>query len=65
MTVMEALKKSMDILNGVNIPISMTQKIGIPVNDAVSLIQASVTALENAANKEGQHEEPEEGEGNE
>lgn len=49
MTVLEALKQSVDQLNRVNIPISMIQQIGVPVQSAVGLIQASVDALEKGA----------------
>lgn len=49
MTVLEALKQSVDQLNRVNIPISMIQQIGVPVQNAAGLIQASVDALEQGA----------------
>lgn len=49
MTVLEALKQSIAELNQVNVPISMIQQIGVPVQKAVALIQASVDALEKAA----------------
>ena len=49
MTVLEALKESIDKLNQVNVPISMIQQIGLPVQNAMGLIQASVNALEQGA----------------
>ena len=60
MTVIEALKKSVNILNGVNVPISMLQKVGAPVSSAISLIQASVDALERGAMQQPKEEHPEE-----
>ena len=59
MTVLEALKQATDILDSVNIPISLVQKIGNPVNDAVTLVKASINAMEQAEKE--QKEESEEG----
>ena len=57
MTVIEALRKSVEVLNGVNIPISMIEKIGMPVQQATALIQASLTALEQNAQEQEQPEQ--------
>ncbi len=57
MTVLEALKQAVDILEAVNIPVPMIEKIGNPVNNSVNLVKASINALEKAEQKK----EPEKG----
>lgn len=63
MTVLEALKESINTLNGISVPVAMIQQIGVPVQRAVALIQASADALEKSAQEQAQEPgaEPEEG----
>ena len=58
MTVIEALNKSIDILNGISVPVAMINQIGAPVQQAVSLIQASLDAWDKA-NKEHEQKDQE------
>ena len=56
MTVLEALKETLKILNGINIPVSYLQQIGVPVSEAVKYIEATINAIEKAPNPK--EEEP-------
>lgn len=56
MTVLEALKQAIETLNGVSIPVPQLHSIGMPIDRATSLIQASIDALEKNVKTE---EEPE------
>lgn len=63
MTVLEALKQAIETLNGVSIPVPQLHSIGMPIDRATSLIQASIDALEkNAKAQEEETEEAEEAE---
>ncbi len=57
MTVLEALKQAVNILNGLNISVSQVHSIGLPISQAVGLIQASVNALEQNREPEAEEEE--------
>lgn len=60
MTVLEALRQSVDTLNRVNIPVALIQQIGMPVQQAIGLIQASLGALERDAMQQPKEDRPEE-----
>lgn len=51
MTVIEALGEAKNILNSISIPVPLLHQIGMPINTAVSLIQASIDAFVNEAEK--------------
>lgn len=57
MTVLEALKQAVNILNGLNISVSQVHSIGLPVSQAIGLVQASVNALEQSPKPEAEEEE--------
>jgi len=63
MTVLEALNDAKNVLNHISIPVSMIQQIGVPVQQAINLIQASADALEQNGQEQEQEAdaEPEEG----
>ena len=48
MTVLEALKLTVDKLEGIQVPIKQMQQIGAPIGEAIAMIQASVSAMEAA-----------------
>ena len=56
MTVTEALKQAVNILNGLNISVSQVHSIGLPASQAIGLIQASVNALEQNREPEAKEE---------
>lgn len=51
MTVIEALGEAKNTLNSISIPVPLLHQIGMPINTAVSLIQASIDAFVNEAEK--------------
>ena len=59
MTVLEALKQAIETLNGVSIPVPQLHSIGMPIDQATGLIQASIDAL-NSNIKAKEEEEAEE-----
>lgn len=66
MTVLEALKQTLDILNGISVPVPQLQSIGMPISRATGMIQATIDALENNSQTreepESEAAEPEESE---
>ena len=60
MTVFEALHQSVDILGRISVPVSLIQQIGMPIQQAVGLIRASVDALEKDAQKQNQEQQEQE-----
>lgn len=51
MTVIEALGEAKNTLNSISIPVPLLHQIGMPINTAVSLIQASIDAFVNESEK--------------
>lgn len=45
MTVIEALGEAKNTLNSISIPVPLLHQIGMPINTAISLIQASIDAF--------------------
>lgn len=57
MTVIEALGEAKNTLNSINIPVSLLHQVGMPINTAVSLIQASIDAFVKDAEKPEEKED--------
>ena len=57
MTVIETLRQSIMILNGINVPIVLIQQIGTPISNAIAMIQASANVLEKSAQEQAQRED--------
>ena len=57
MTVLEAIKQAVAKLESISVPVKQMQAIGAPLIEAVAMLQASVTALETAEQKEEAAEE--------
>lgn len=60
MTVLEALKQAIDTLNGISVPVPQLQSIGMPISQAISLVQATMDAIDK--NTEVHEDETEEAE---
>lgn len=59
-TVNKALEITINILNGINVPISLMEQIGLPISRAVHNIEQCVEALNRAdAEQQKTEEEPE------
>lgn len=52
MTVKEALKMTVDLLNGISVPVSLVQSIGEPVAAAIGNLTACIAAIEENEKKE-------------
>lgn len=59
MTVKDVLKDVMDTLNGISIPVSQLDSIGMPVARAINGIKACVDAMEKAEAEEAAKAEEE------
>ena len=57
MTVLEAVKLTITKLEGISVPMKHIQTIGAPINEAITMLQASVQAMEDAELKEADAKE--------
>ena len=44
MTIEEAIKRAREILNGISVPVGMTEAIAFPIHQAVNLLDAVMEA---------------------
>lgn len=62
MTILDALNQTLDVLNGINVPVPQLRTIGMPIEQATELIQATVDAIKRNEQAEQQKKEEAEAE---
>ena len=57
-TIEQAIRMTVNMLNGIQVPVSMAKQIGVPVQNAIENLEACLNALDKAKEKQVETDEP-------